>query len=86
MALTKCYVGLPVATLQSLQTQLLNLLQQGNLAIGQQYTIGERHYTLESMSQINESLAEVAFALRLASGQTRSRIFPNFSNRRCWRF
>ena len=86
MALTKCYVGLPLTTLQSLQAQLLNLLSQGNLAIGKQYTIGERSYTLESMADINASLLEVAYAIRFASGQSRNRIFPNFAGRNYWRY
>jgi hypothetical protein len=81
----KSMVGVPTSTLNDLQAVCLQTMT-GTLQVGQSYTIGERHYQLVDLQYTASLLAAINYAIRLATGQSRNRIFPNFSGRRYWRF
>lgn len=81
----KSLIGLPLAEVQNLQAICLQTIQ-GTLQVGQSYGIGERHYTLVNLPYTMSLLQACSYAIRFASGQSRNRIFPNFSGRRYWRF
>lgn len=86
MGLAKAYVGLPLSTLQNLQMQLIATISGGILPIGQSYTIGERSFTLASLAEVNNTLAEVNYAIRLATGVGKSRVIASFNGRPWWRY
>lgn len=81
----KSLVGLSLADLQNIKATCLKTLQ-GTLQVGQSYTIGERHYDLADLDKTTSLLAAANYAIRLAARQSSNRVFPNFAQRRFWRF
>ncbi len=70
---TGAYFGLPLATLQALQTQFVTALAQV-ATVGKSYTVGARSYTLADISELNQSLLEIQAAILKATGRRRKNV------------
>lgn len=78
MALKNSFVNLDLATIQDLKTKFTECLAAIAVA-GQSYTISGRTYTRANLSDVSDTLAELASAERLKTGQLKTRTFANFS-------
>lgn len=71
------FIGLPVATLSSLQTAYINCLTA--IASNQSYSLNGRSLTRANLDQVQGALANINAALALANGETSSRTFVSFT-------
>lgn len=67
MAVTGLLVGLPLATLQQLQTDYTACLTAIAVA-GQSYTIAGRQFNRAQLDEVKEMLGEIVYALARTSG------------------
>ena len=78
MAITGIFYGLPLATLQTMQTQWLACLA-GIATAGQSYSIAGRQFTRANLSEVKDMVAELQAAIDLADGTRTTVTYPNFS-------
>jgi hypothetical protein len=62
MALSKSYFGLPLATLQSLQTQFIACLEAIAVA-GASYSIAGRSFTRANLGEVAQTIKELQAAI-----------------------
>lgn len=74
------FVGLPLATIQSLKATYLECLTA--LAQNQSYTLGGRNITRADLAQVKDTIMELQYAEDRKSGRTARRVFCDFSNNR----
>lgn len=82
MAVTGLFVGLPLATLQQLQTDYTACLTAIAVA-GQSYTIAGRQFNRAQLDEVKEMLGEIVYALARTAGSTTStpsQTFARFAN------
>jgi hypothetical protein len=78
MALSKSYFGLPLATLQSLQTQFIACLEAIAVA-GASYSIAGRSFTRANLGEVAQTIKELQAAIDNARGTRVKRattVFP----------
>ena len=78
MAITGIFYGLPLATLQAMQVQLLACLA-GIATAGQSYSIAGRQFTRANLSEVKDMVAELQAAIDRANGTRATVTYPNFS-------
>ena len=61
------FVGLPLATLNSLQTKYIECLEAIAVA-GVSYSISGRSFTRASMAEVKDTIEELTYAIKLANG------------------
>ena len=79
MALQGELYGLPLATLQALQTTYATALTQ-IVTGGQSYSISGRTFTRASLPEIRRTLLEITQAIGYTQGTRNTVLYPNFSN------
>lgn len=73
------FVYVPLATLQTMQAQWIAALQA--IAVGNQsYSIAGRAFTRANLREVNDTLAEIAYAIQLQSGTIQRTIYSDMSN------
>ena len=70
--------NLSLPTLQALETAFTTALTQVAVA-GQEYRIGEHHFTLADLPAITDTLAEIGAAIRFKSGGRITNVRGNFN-------
>lgn len=73
MAVQGAFFGLPLASLLALQTQYVNAAAEVS-TVGKSYTVGNRSYTLDDMTDIRQTLLELGAAIRKATGNRRKNV------------
>jgi hypothetical protein len=81
MAMHKSFFGLPVATLQELQTDFTACLKAIAIA-GASYSIAGRSFTRANLAEVAQTIKELQAALDNASGTRVSRYTPTFPTQR----
>jgi hypothetical protein len=77
MALSKSYFGLPLATLQSLQTQFIACLEAIAVA-GASYSIAGRSFTRANLGEVAQTIKELQAAIDAARGTRVKRVVTAF--------
>jgi hypothetical protein len=77
MALSKSYFGLPLATLQSLQTQFIACLEAIAVA-GASYSIAGRSFTRANLGEVAQTIKELQAAIDAARGTRVKRVVAAF--------
>jgi hypothetical protein len=77
MALSKSYFGLPLATLQSLQTQFIACLEAIAVA-GASYSIAGRSFTRANLGEVAQTIKELQAAIDNARGPRVKRVITAF--------
>jgi hypothetical protein len=77
MALSKSYFGLPLATLQSLQTQFIACLEAIAVA-GASYSIAGRSFTRANLGEVAQTIKELQAAIDNAQGNRVKRVTTAF--------
>lgn len=73
------FVYVPLATLQTMLTQWTAALQA--IAVGNQsYSIAGRAFTRANLAEVNSTIAEIAYAIQLQSGNIQRTIYSDMSN------
>jgi hypothetical protein len=78
MAIKGTFYGLPLATLQSLQTQFTACLV-GIATAGQSYQIAGRQFTRADLAEVKDTIAELQSAIDRASGTRTTSLLANFN-------
>jgi hypothetical protein len=71
------FIGLPLGTLQSLQTAYIDCLTA--LASNQSYSLNGRSLTRVNLPDVQQALANINAALALASGTTTTTSYVSFT-------
>ena len=71
------FIGLPLGTLQSLQTAYIDCLTA--LASNQSYSLNGRSLTRVNLPDVQQALANINSALALASGTTTTTSYVSFT-------
>ena len=77
MAIKGTFFGLPLATLQTMQTQWLACLT-GIATAGQSYQIAGRQFTRADLAEVKDTIAELQAAIDRASGTRTTYLYTNF--------
>jgi hypothetical protein len=77
MALSKSYFGLPLVTLQSLQTQFIACLEAIAVA-GASYSIAGRSFTRANLGEVAQTIKELQAAIDNARGTRVKRVTTAF--------
>ena len=81
MGLQKSFFGLPLATLQELQTDFTACLKAIAVA-GSSYSIAGRSFTRANLAEVSQTLKELQAAIDNASGNRVRRFVPSFPTQR----
>ena len=81
MGLQKSFFGLPLATLQELQTDFTACLKAIAVA-GSSYSIAGRSFTRANLGEVSQTLKELQAAIDNASGNRVRRFIPSFPTQR----
>jgi len=81
MALSKSFFGLPLANLQSLQTQFIACLEAIAVA-GASYSIAGRSFTRANLSEVSQTLKELQAAIDNVNGTRVKRVVSAFPTQR----
>jgi hypothetical protein len=81
MALSKSFFGLPLANLQSLQTQFIACLEAIAVA-GASYSIAGRSFTRANLSEVSQTIKELQAAIANANGTRVKRVVSAFPTQR----
>ena len=73
MAVQGSFFGLPLSTLQALQSQYVTAVAQLS-TIGKSYTVGNRSYSLADLPEMRQTLLELGAAIRKATGCRRKNV------------
>jgi hypothetical protein len=73
------FFGLPVATLQKMQSQWQDCLTAIATA-HQSYSIAGRQFTRANLAEVSQMLGEVTAALNRATGSTITTVYSDMSN------
>lgn len=79
MAVQGLFYGLPLATLQQLQTDFTACLTAIAVA-GQSYTIAGRQFNRANLKEVKDTLAEIVAALNRANATSPTTTFARFAN------
>ena len=79
MAVQGTFYGLPLATLQQLQTDFTSCLTAIAVA-GQSYTIMGRQFNRANLPEVRDTLAEIQAAITRAQGTSVTKTFARFAN------
>ncbi len=79
MAVTGVFYGLPLATLQQLQTDYTTCLTAIAVA-GQSYTIAGRQFNRANLKEVRETLAEVIAAIARVNNTGTTQTFARFAD------
>lgn len=80
MATTSAFYGLPIGTLQTLQSQYVDCIS-AIATVGKAYTVGNRSYTLADASEVRQILSDLNAAISKYNGQRRKTVLPNLRYR-----
>lgn len=73
------FVYLPLTTLQTMQATWLAALNA--IAVGNQsYSIAGRAFTRANLQEVNQTIAEINYAIQLNSGGLQRTIYSDMSN------
>lgn len=81
MALSRSFFGLPLATLQSLQTQYIACLEAIAVA-GSSYSIAGRSFTRADLSTVSQTIKELQAAIDNARGTRVKHTIAAFATQR----
>lgn len=70
------FVGLPLATLNSLQTKYLECLEAIAVA-GVSYSIAGRSFSRANLTEVRNTVEELTYAIRLANG---TKVFHTYAS------
>lgn len=70
------FVGLPLATLNSLRDKYIACLEAIAVA-GMSYSIGGRSFTRANLTEVRNTLEELTYAIRIASG---TKVFHTYAS------
>lgn len=77
MAIKGTFYGLPLATLQTMQTAWLACLT-GIATAGQSYQIAGRQFTRADLAEVKDTIAELQAAIERANGTRVTQTYANF--------
>ena len=75
---TGVFVGLDAATLAQMKTDWL-LCLQSIAVLAQSYSLAGRNYNKADLAEVKATIAEIVYAQRLASGDSVSTTYADFS-------
>ncbi len=81
MGLQKSFFGLPLATLQELQTDFIACLKAIAIA-GASYSIAGRSFTRANLAEVSQTIKELQAAIDSASGNRVKRFVSTFPTQR----
>jgi len=76
--ITGAFYGVPLATLQTLQTDYTACLTAIAVA-GQSYTIASRQFNRANLAEVSQTLAEIVAAIARAQGTATTQTYARFS-------